>query len=214
VPEQQCAFVVILAGQEAEVKVIACWSLRSARHTAAAGFFAGLLLVSPATAQTSIDASVSGTITDPSGAVVPAADLELKNTETNAVFRAASDGAGFYHFPRIPRGAYALTVQKDGFRTLVRDGLIIGVNQAPVVNLQLMVGEVGSAITVKADAALLQTQTASFSMLVDEARIRDRSTERISRNCTSSPPAWAVKGATTLPSITPRPAPATPRTTT
>src|SRR5579875_4052095 len=67
--------------------------------------------------QTSTSGTVVGTITDPSGAVVPNASVQLVNTQTNAVLNTQTNSAGEYTFPNVAPGNYKITVSAAGFRT-------------------------------------------------------------------------------------------------
>ena len=77
-----------------------------------------------ATAQAG-DASISGLIADPSGAVIPKADVTIKNTATNVTASTASNASGLYTFPSLPPGDYVLTVHKQGFRSVDFVGLTL-----------------------------------------------------------------------------------------
>src|SRR5579863_5848539 len=91
--------------------------------------FSWLLLlaaVSPVCAQTS--ATLSGTVTDSSGAVVSAADVTIKNVDTGAVRNTSADAAGRYQTPSLPVGQYEIHASKSGFAEAVRTGikLVVG----------------------------------------------------------------------------------------
>src|SRR5215204_3857384 len=84
-----------------------------------------LLLTLAATARAQFRAAVQGTVTDQSGAVVPAATLTLKNNETGRVQTANSGDEGFYRISELPPGTYTLTVEKAGFRKTSFENLVI-----------------------------------------------------------------------------------------
>src|ERR1700736_5099541 len=80
----------------------------------------GMFLSIPvATAQTSTSGTVLGTISDPTGAVVPKAEVQLVNVETNATATQITNDAGGYAFPNVVPGTYKITVKMTGFRTAV-----------------------------------------------------------------------------------------------
>ncbi|MGH9662098.1 MAG: carboxypeptidase-like regulatory domain-containing protein, partial [Bryobacteraceae bacterium] len=72
--------------------------------------------------------SINGTVSDPSGAIVPGAAVAAANEETGIVFKQETTGAGIYMFPAVPVGRYAVTVEMKGFRTIRRTGNVLLVN--------------------------------------------------------------------------------------
>ena len=94
---------------------------------------ASLMLPSRAHAQT---ASISGTVTDSSGAAVPGASIELRNTATGATRTVVTDNQGRYSVPELNIGAYELRGSKTGFETTVRSGitLTVGARRAWIFN--------------------------------------------------------------------------------
>ncbi len=83
------------------------------------------------------NASVSGRITDPSGAVVPNAHLTAQNTATGMKYSTTSDSAGYYTFPTISIGTYTLTLSADGFKRIVRRNVTLEVGQSARVDFKL-----------------------------------------------------------------------------
>src|SRR5689334_7545498 len=75
------------------------------------------------------NASISGTVTDPSGAVVPNAELSLRALATGAVMKATSGSDGLYAFPNLQLGVYDLTVSARGFRDFAQRGISIDLNE-------------------------------------------------------------------------------------
>src|SRR5580698_77813 len=86
-------------------------------------------------------ASISGRVTDASGAAVPSASVVVKNIGTSASETTLSDGEGRYTMPALPIGSYELQVSKPGFQTSVSTGITLTVGSAPVIDLQLTVGQ-------------------------------------------------------------------------
>src|SRR5215467_993805 len=74
-------------------------------------------------------ASLQGTVTDSTGAIVPAARITLVKEETNVKQERATDARGTYLFTLLPPGAYRMTVEKAGFQTYVRSGMVLQVQQ-------------------------------------------------------------------------------------
>src|SRR5271157_3073625 len=93
-------------------------------------------------AQNAASGAVLGAVTDPSGAVVPSAQIELINTETGAKTRATTSAQGSYAFPGVAPGTYRVTAAAKGFRTTVITDVSVQVNSTSTVNVSLEVGEV------------------------------------------------------------------------
>jgi len=108
--------------------------------------------------------SLSGTITDANGAVVPAAKLMATNTETGTRLETISTDAGLYVFPAVPAGGYTLTVEKAGFKKLNRSNIEVRFAQRLDLDLKLEVGDVQQTIEVTAESPLLETSTSDKSI--------------------------------------------------
>src|SRR5215469_11340115 len=116
-----------------------------------------LALSSAALAQTTTAGKVVGAVTDPAGAVVPKAQVELLNTGTNAAQSAATDGAGGFVFPVVPPGAYKITVKMTGFRTSVLPDFDVEVEKTITLPVKLEVGADREIVEVTGTATALQT---------------------------------------------------------
>src|SRR5438552_17722437 len=86
-------------------------------------------------------AQISGTVKDPTGAVLPGADLTATQTETGIARTTVSNETGSYVFANLPLGPYKLEVSLPGFRTFVQAGIVLQVNSNPVINATLEVGQ-------------------------------------------------------------------------
>ncbi len=106
--------------------------------------------------------SITGTITDPAGAVVPSAVLEVKNTATGTVYRGGTSRTGNYVIP-VPAGPYELTVTATGFKQTVRKNLIVTTATALRQNVALEIGAATEVLTVTDEAPLLKTETGEIS---------------------------------------------------
>src|SRR3989475_11777100 len=120
-----------------------------------------------------VTASLSGTITDPTGAAIPEASVTATKVATGAATKTTTDGAGNYSIPSLPPGIYKLTVEKTGFKATVLSGIQLLVNQQAVVNAQLQVGQVTTAIEVSSAAPLVETTTASVGTVIGEREVVD-----------------------------------------
>jgi hypothetical protein len=131
-----------------------------------------VLVVSVALAQQG-RGTISGTITDASGAVVPEVSVVVLNTGTNAAFTTSTNEVGYYVAPALPVGAYTVTGEKQGFKKAVRSGIVLQVDQRAEVNLRLEVGATAESIEVVAEAPLVDTGSATVGKVVENRRIND-----------------------------------------
>lgn len=104
--------------------------------------------------------SVTGTITDQTGAVVPAVQITLTNDNTGLKRQTSSDAAGIFRVPDLPQGTYTIDATAAGFRPLKQTNIVVTIGQVNAQDLQLTVGAASQEITVQASAAVLQTQKA------------------------------------------------------
>ncbi len=107
--------------------------------------------------------TITGTVTDPAGAVVANAAIEVRNTETNAPYPTVSTETGAYTVLRLPPGPYSLTVTAPGFKKLIRSGLTVDAGQTLPVDVRLEVGASAESVTVSAEGTLLKTETGDVS---------------------------------------------------
>ncbi|HEY7337910.1 MAG TPA: TonB-dependent receptor [Bryobacteraceae bacterium] len=113
-------------------------------------------------AQTS-SGTITGTISDPGGAVVASAPIEARNTETGATYPVASSSTGNYTLNQLPAGTYELTVTVPGFKKYIRQGLVVQTAQTIRVDATLEVGSAAESVTVTAEASLLKTESGEVS---------------------------------------------------
>ncbi len=116
-------------------------------------------------------ASLSGQVTDSSGAAMPGASITARNLATNAVSKTASGPDGEYSLRNLDPGGYTITVEKSGFRTLARTGVTLQVSAQATLNLVVQIGDVSESMTVREDVAQLQTETAARGLVVDQTRV-------------------------------------------
>ena len=105
--------------------------------------------------------TITGTVTDPSGAVLANAKVDISNGATGQIYSAVSTNTGNYTVPQLPVGAYDVKVTVSGFKTYNRTGLDLAAGQIMRIDVALEVGSVGDSVTVTAEASLLSTETAS-----------------------------------------------------
>lgn len=117
--------------------------------------------------------TISGTVKDSTGAVVPGAAITLKDVDTGLTRRVTSDSAGRYRAPQLALGNYEVTTEAAGFQTLVRTGIAITVGREATLDFTLQVGTVSQQITVTGEAPLIESTNATVSGLVNEKAMRD-----------------------------------------
>ncbi|PYT95368.1 MAG: TonB-dependent receptor [Acidobacteria bacterium] len=118
-------------------------------------------------------AQVSGRVTDGTGAAVAGAAVKMLETQRNIGHMATTDEQGQYLLPGLPVGSYQLEVKKDGFKTYTQTGIVLHVDDHVTLNAVLVVGSLSETVEVKAAAALIQTENASVSNVVDSQRISE-----------------------------------------
>ena len=116
-------------------------------------------------------ASVTGKITDPSGAAVVNATVTLRDVDRGDVFRTQSNEEGVYNLPRVPIGQYELRVEASGFQTAVRPAFALQLNQAAKVDIALAIGQVSQQMEVTDAAPLLQTETTQVGTVMESNAI-------------------------------------------
>jgi hypothetical protein len=117
--------------------------------------------------------TISGTVLDPSGAVVPGASIEIKEAQTGTVNRTSSDKAGLYVVPFLPPGSYTITAKKSGFETLTRNGIDLEAQAHPIINLTLTVGSTSQTVTVTAEEPLVDQANASLGQVITAESVAD-----------------------------------------
>jgi hypothetical protein len=118
-------------------------------------------------------AELTGTVTDVSGAVVPHAKVTVTNDATQGVRIVTSDRAGVYDVPSLVPGSYSVAVEMSGFRTEVRKGLVLQVQQSARLDFRLQVGQAAEKVEVMAGAIQLNTENATVGSVIENQRIVD-----------------------------------------
>ena len=145
-------------------------ALRSARAIIGLALLIAASIGSSAGAQ--VSASISGFISDPSGAAVPSASVTATNKETGVSRTASSDGVGRYLIVALPVGLYEVKVSKQGFQDSTRTGIQLNVGQEANIDIRLEVPAVKAAVTVSEDAPIVNTSTSDISGLVGAKEIK------------------------------------------
>jgi Carboxypeptidase regulatory-like domain len=127
-----------------------------------------ILFARPSVAQT-FSASIAGTVTDPSGAVVAGAKLQMENADTRDTRVQTSGKDGSYSFPNLFPGTYKLSVSAAGFKDYAQTDMVLRANIAAIVNVALQLGRTSEQVVVDASgAALLDTASANNPTTLDE----------------------------------------------
>jgi hypothetical protein len=132
--------------------------------------FALCILSMRAWSQTSM-ATITGTVTDPLGAVVPSVKVEARNEQTNAKISTITNQSGTYLFTTLIPGHYEVTASVKGFKTSVRSSIALQVNDRLQLDLKLEVGSVAETVNVTGQTPLLETATASLGTVISEEQI-------------------------------------------
>ncbi len=130
-----------------------------------------ICIASPAAAQ--VAASIYGTVVDPSGATVAAADVTAMNADTGTIRKTVTDAAGRFRLISLPVGLYEIRVRKAGFSEKVRRGIHLTVGQDATVDLGLEVGDISQQVVVNADTSPLNAGAAGVSGLVGERQVKE-----------------------------------------
>jgi carboxypeptidase family protein/TonB-dependent receptor-like protein len=126
----------------------------------------------PTLAQVS-GATLSGVVTDTSGAAVPNANVAIKNVATGVVRSVTSNQDGFYTAPNLLPSTYEVTASAQGFNTIVEKGIVLTVGQEQELNISLKVGQVQQSIEVTAAPPAVETTTSAVSATVNSATVRE-----------------------------------------
>ncbi|MDE0103595.1 MAG: TonB-dependent receptor [Bryobacterales bacterium] len=133
-----------------------------------------LLVATSASGQgVSGSASVSGTVTDATGGVIPGADVILISPDRGSEQQVSSNESGNYTYPDVTPGVYSVRVSADGFATKEVTDLQVQVGQRAVVDLALDIGQVTEVVTVEAAAVLLETESNAIGTVVDSERVNE-----------------------------------------
>jgi hypothetical protein len=118
-------------------------------------------------------ATISGTVHDESGAVLPGANVLIQNQDTGISRTVVTNETGRYSAPALGLGNYQVTVQLPGFQTQLRSGIVLTVGREAVVDFNLAVGTVTQTVEVKGEAPLVELTNANLGGLVDDRTIRE-----------------------------------------
>jgi hypothetical protein len=147
---------------------------RAARALALLGFTTVItigLTASPVAAQT-IRGTLTGTVTDDTGAVLPGATVKATNTATGIETTAEANRDGVYTFPLLPPGTYVVTLEQDRFKKYVRAGVIVQISQTTRLDVRLQVGELSEEVQVVGESPLVRSTTAELGQVIEMKQIQ------------------------------------------
>ncbi len=136
-------------------------------------FLAIILASVPAAWAQETRATLTGRVTDTTGAVIPQARIVITNTATGATNNVASNGVGEYTVPFLAPGPYRVEVIAKGFKKYVHSGINLQTEQTATENIALSIGTSEQTITVSADVALVDTATASTGQVLTGEEVQD-----------------------------------------
>jgi len=125
-----------------------------------------LLLASAPELAAQSNGTISGRVTDNSGAVIPGAAITLTNTATGGVRSTVSTASGDYTFPAVPPGLYNIKASQTGFKIASSQNVQLQVQQSLTQNFTMQVGGVTQSVEVSASSDLLQTQNSALGTVV------------------------------------------------
>ncbi|MBI4476088.1 MAG: TonB-dependent receptor, partial [Acidobacteria bacterium] len=131
-----------------------------------------ILGASPLLAQ-GASGTITGTITDETGAVLPGVTVTIRNDDTGAARELVTGPTGRFRAPDLPPGPYNLTASLSGFTTVERRGIRLTVGREAVVDFALKVGLIADLVTVTGEAPTVDTRTASTGGLISEEQIKN-----------------------------------------
>jgi hypothetical protein len=117
--------------------------------------------------------SITGTVSDASGAAVPGATVTITQTSTNDVHTATTSDSGFYTVPQLPPGKYRVSIEKGGFNRFEQNDITLVINQTAQINAELRVGSAQEVVTVTGASPIIQTDTSSVGLVIDSQTIQE-----------------------------------------
>jgi hypothetical protein len=132
-----------------------------------------LLTSSALTLAQSTNASLAGRITDPANALIVDAKVVAISDDTNLRYEDVTNGSGEYHLANLPPTSYRLEIQKSGFKKLIKPEVILHVQDALRVDLQMTLGDVSETVTVESGAPLVNTESAAVSTVINRTFVEN-----------------------------------------
>ncbi len=139
------------------------------RHVSFAYFLLlSVFCVVPVALAQGTNATLSGTVVDQNGAVVPAVEISVVNPATSLERTATTNDQGFFTVPLLPPGTYTVTAKRDGFSGVRIPDVVLNIGDKKSLQIQLKAGDINAAVTIQSDAVTLNTSDGSVSTVVDQ----------------------------------------------
>src|ERR1700719_3369375 len=116
-----------------------------------------------------VTATVTGTVTDSSGAAVVGAVVNVKSVERGIVYSATTNDVGLYRVPQLPIGNYEVRVEKAGFSSVAYPAFTLSLNQVARIDIEMKVGQVSETVVVTGAAPILKTESTQVDTIIDAA---------------------------------------------
>ncbi len=129
------------------------------------------VLLTALSANASITGSISGTVTDPSGAVMVGVKVMVTSVSTGIGNGAVTDDKGFYRFPALNVDTYTVAVNQSGFRPFLENGVKIDANSEVQIDIRLQLGQTTDTVTVESDPVRVETQSTQMGDVIQEKTI-------------------------------------------
>jgi Carboxypeptidase regulatory-like domain len=146
-------------------------SCRLAAHLGASTVLVAILVLPVASFGQVVNATLRGTVTDPSGAAIPGASVTATDVATGVATKTTSGAAGDYVLPSLPPATYSVRFEKTGFKATLMRGIVLQVDQKANLNAQLQLGNVSQRVEVTTEVPLVNTQTATVGTVVDTRNV-------------------------------------------
>jgi hypothetical protein len=132
-----------------------------------------LLLLAPLAFGQGITGTITGTVTDPSGAVVPGATVTIKQVSTNAIHKVVTSSAGTYTVTQLQPGTYTVAVAKANFKGFKQSDVVLQIDQVEEIDAQLTVGATTEMVEVTSAGPVIQTEDSSIGEVIDSQAIQN-----------------------------------------
>ena len=121
----------------------------------------------------STNASLAGRITDPVNALIVDAKVAAISAGTNIRYESTTNGSGEYHLANLPPASYRLEIQKSGFKKLIKPDVVLHVQDALRIDLQMTLGDVSETVTVESGAPLVNTESGTVSTVINRTFVEN-----------------------------------------